>query len=182
VTYGGVTMTEVSGSPQLDAGTTENCAIYCYFLGASIPTGAQTVLVTVTTAVARAALAISLTAGADTEVVSTDASINTDASATPTISATLALSGRTCFVSEGFFSGVSAITNETPFTNWTSQQEFDFGSQVCGFYTYDIISTADVTIGWTTNASDDANCIAIAVSEISAAAKLVIDFTVPGVA
>jgi hypothetical protein len=67
VTYGGTAMAAVSGGLAADtAGEVGQCK--AYFLGASIPTGAQTVVVNRTnTADTMYAIAISVTAGADTE-------------------------------------------------------------------------------------------------------------------
>jgi hypothetical protein len=168
VTYGGVNMTEVTGSPQTKA-TGDNMAVAIWFLGSSIPTGAQTV--TVPTAGASPSIvcaSITLTASADTEVVDSDGSINTDSLENPSV--TLSLSGRTSFAAIVFGSGQADVTAITPFMNWTSRLENDAGVQVRGFYTYDTISTADVTAGWTQTAAD-AVMVAVAVSEVAASTK-----------
>jgi hypothetical protein len=163
VTYGGVAMTEVSGSPVLQTGG-EFGAVYCYFLGSSIPTGTQSVSIDTTTTTNNfKACCITLTASADTEIVDVDATINSTSLANPSV--TLSLGGRTCFCAIGFYSGQNAVTGVTPLTSWTSREETDRGSQTTGCYTYDTIGTADVTAGWTQTA-DDAIAIAIAVSEI----------------
>lgn len=162
VTYGGVAMAEVTGSPNAKA-TAEDGIVYGYFLGSSIPTGAQTVAVTVTGgAITKVALCISLTALSDTQVQDTDVSINSDSATNP--SATLALGGNACFCAEVVFSGQGAITGISPFANWTDRQEHDFTNQCTGFYTYDIIASVDVTMGWTQTA-EDALAIGIAVTE-----------------
>lgn len=177
VTYGGVAMTEVTGSPNLKA-TGEPGAVYGYFLGSSIPTGAQTVTVTVdATGTNKAAVAITITAAANTTVQDTDVSINSDAATNP--SATLALGGNTCFCAEGFFSGINAVGNVTPFADWTSRYEFDFTSQIGGVYTYDTIAAVDVTMGWT-QTSEDAIAIGVAVTE-SAVVPPVAPDTTPSV-
>lgn len=163
--YGGVNLTEVSGSPLLKT-TGEALAVHAFFLGASIPTGAQTVSLGATPAGNEVGCCISLTGSADTEIVAINTSINSDAVADP--SSTLGLSGRTCFVGMGFCSGQNATTGYTPFTGWTSQVETGDGSRGGGCYTYDTIGSTDVTVGWT-QTSDDALAIALAVSEIAAA-------------
>lgn len=164
VTYGTETMTEVTGSPNLK-GTGEAMASYLYFLGSNIPTGNQTVTVTVSGAAVKGGTAISLTGAADTEIVDVDATINSDSQADPSV--TLSLGGRTSFASIGFVSGQDAITGITPLTGWTSRSEGDGGLEVVGTYTYDTIGSTDVTAGWTQTA-DDAVAMAIAVSEVVA--------------
>lgn len=162
VSYGGVAMVEVTGSPNVK-GAAEVGDTYTYFLGSGIPTGAQTVL-NVGTAT-RASSCISLTAADNTEVVDTDATINSNSLANP--SATLALAGRTCFCAEVFFSGQGAVTGITPLTGWTGRREVDNGASTAGWYTYNTISTPNVTMGWT-QLADDAVCIGVAVSEVQA--------------
>ena len=160
VTYGGVAMTETSDSPLLKAAA-EDGGVYSYFLGSSIPTGAQTVEVTVTGATTKAAVAITITAAADTTVQDT-ATISSDSATNPSV--TLSLGSNTCFCAIGFMSGQASVGNITPSASWTSRYEFDFTSQTCGFYTYDTIGSSDVTAGWTQTA-DDAISIAVAITE-----------------
>lgn len=162
VTYGGITMSEVTDSPNLKAAA-EDGAVYGYFLGSSIPTGAQTVEVSVTGgAITKAAVAITVTAAGDTAVQDTDVTINSDAEADP--SATLSLGGNSCFCAIGFMSGIGATANITPLTDWTSRYEFDFTNQTAGVYTYDTIGTSDVAIGWD-QTSEDAVAVGIAITE-----------------
>lgn len=161
VTYGGVAMTEIAGSPNAKTAV-ESGVVYGYFLGASIPTGAQTVTVTVTGNASKRAGSVTLTAAADTAVQDTDATINSDSVANP--SATLALGGISCFCMEGLFSGNPAVGDITPPTGWTSRLEHSYGQQTAGWYTYDTIGTADVTMGWTQTA-DDAIGLGVAIKE-----------------
>ncbi len=165
VTYGGDAMTEVSVSPVTQAGG-EISVVYTYFLGTSIPTGAQTVFVDVTNSTNKSSSCVTVTAAADCEIVDVDGSINSDAAADP--SATLSLGGRSCFAILGFHSGQNAPTGTTPFANWNSRFEDDFGTRTCGTYTYDIVSTTDVTMGWT-QTSEDAQCIGVAIAEVAGA-------------
>lgn len=164
VTYGGVAMTEVTGSPNSNA--TLPATVYAYFLGSGIPTGAQTVLVSTTGSVNKSAHTITITASADTELVNA-ATINVDSQANPSVS--VSLTGRTSFVSIGIASGQNAVNGITPLTNWTARNEADIGAQTTAIYTYDIIGATDVTAGWTQTA-DVALAITSAVAEISGAA------------
>lgn len=165
VTYGGVAMTELAGSPNAK-GTGEQCVVYGYFLGTTIPTGDQTVTVSVTGVGTKQAVAVTVTGAADTEVVDVDATINTDSAANPAV--TLSLGGVSCFAAIGFFTGIADVGNVTPFTDWTSRHEEDFGAAIMGVYTYDTVGTTDVTAGWTQGA-DDAVMIAVAIKESAAA-------------
>lgn len=165
VTYGGTSMTRVGTFHS--KGSSEYFTTYLYFLGASVPSGAQTVLVHNNGAtVSKRAGAITLTADTDTEVVDEDISIESDAEANPT--GTLSLGGRTSFAAIVFGSGRPGPANITPLTNWTDQLEHDFGASSAGWYTYDIIGSADVTIGWS-QGSDDTCASALAVSEVAVA-------------
>ena len=162
VTYGGVAMTEVTGSPNLKT-SLELAGVYVYFLGSSIPTGAQTVAMTSANVHLKSISAITLTGAADTEVVDSDATINSDSVQDPSV--TLSLGGRDCFCAIGGVSGQDAVTGITPLTDWTSRLEQDGGAVTVLHYTYNTIGTTDVTAGWTQTA-DDATAIAVAVSEV----------------
>ena len=162
VTYGSETMTEVAGSPNTHTSAETN-TIYTFFLGTSIPTGAQTVTVTVSGASNKRAGAITLTASSDCEVIDSDGTIDSDSQENPLV--TLSLASRTSFATIVFFSGHVDPSLITPLTNWTDRLEHDWGSAVSGWYTYDTIGSADVTAGWNQSA-DDAVAIALAVSEV----------------
>lgn len=165
VTYGGVAMTEVPGSPNVLSGG-ETGSTYCYFLGSGIPTGAQTVSVDTTGAGGFVlGYSITLTASADTEVVDSDGTINSTASANPSV--TLSLGGRTCFAAIAFLSGHDAVGSITQLSGWTNRDESDTGTRQIACYTYDTIGTTDVTAGWT-QTSEDAVAMAIAVAEVAA--------------
>lgn len=166
VTYGALTLTEVTGSPHLKA-TGEVMATYMYFAGASIPTGAQTVTVTVSGAASKKCWSITLTANTDTEIVSVNTSINTDTAQNP--SSTQTLSGRTSFVGMVFTSGESAAGNITELSGWTNAvSEADHGNATGGMYYYNTVAAVDVTIGWTNATSVAALAIGLAISEVQA--------------
>jgi hypothetical protein len=159
VTYGGVAMELVAANAKTsgEAGT-----VVTYFLGKNIPTGAQTVSVTVSDAVAKRAGAITLTASGNTCWTAADVSVGSDSLANP--SSTLNLLGKTAFVSLALHSGMNAVTGITQTTGWTSRLEHDFGNQTAAWYTYNTISTANVACGWTQTA-DDAVMVALAITE-----------------
>ena len=148
-----------------DHTTGEPIAVHAYFLGASIPTGAQTVAIDAGASGA-GGYAVTLTANADTEVVDSDNTINSDSVANPSV--TLSLAGRSAFASIGFGSGQDDPTGIAPSANWTAQIEADGGAQTTGIYIYGVVSTTDVAAGWT-QAADDAAAVAIAVAEVQEA-------------
>lgn len=168
VTYGGVAMTEMTGSPHVLA-TGETNVLYGYFLGSSVPSGTQSVVVTTNGTFSFVdggrAVCISLTAAADTEIVDIDTTINSTSQLNPSV--TLSLGGRSSWCAINFGSGTGTVGSITPLTNWTSVAEVDYGAQTGGIYRYNIIGTTDVTAGWT-QAADDANAIAVAISEVQA--------------
>jgi hypothetical protein len=167
-TYGGTAMTEVTGSPVLKT-TGEAAATYAYFLGASVATGAQDVSCSATTNDPKRMRIVSITGAADMEVVDSDsAAFNSDSATDPT--ATLSLSGRTSFASIGFFSGGDSTAAYTQFAGWTARDETDPGVSGLGVYTYDTVSTADVSAG-VTQTTEDIVGIAVAVAETGAASK-----------
>ena len=160
VTYGGVPMTRVTTNTH---STGEASVVYAYFLGAGIPSGAQTVVVSVNgTGSAKRAGSYSITALGDTKVQNSNVAINSDSLANP--SSSIALTGNTCFVAEAFQSGQNNLSGITPSANWTGDLENDFGTQTAGWYSYNIIGSTNVLIGWTQTA-EDACCIGVAVTE-----------------
>lgn len=166
VSYGGVAMTQVSGSP-LDKTTGEPGNVTCWFLGSGISSGAQTVQFTAGGATRRG-WSVTLTGADNTELVDVDTSINSDSQANP--STTLQHTSRTSFAMLAFRSGVDGgVGNTTPLSGWTSRDELSVsGASVLGVYTYDTVGSSDVTAGWT-QAADDAQMIALAISEVVAA-------------
>lgn len=163
VTYGGVAMTEVAGSPNLKAAS-EAGSVYCYFLGAGVPAEAQTVAITVGAASSKRPVAISLTANGDCVVQDSDGTINSDEVTDPSV--ILTHNGKACFDAIAFYSGGGGPVDVTPLASWTAELEHDFGLTTGGFYTYDTVDTANVTAGWT-QTTEDAVAIAIAVTEKS---------------
>jgi Cu2+-exporting ATPase len=78
---------------------------------------------------------------------------------------TLTLSGNTCLVMEGVFSGQAAVTGITPPTGWSSTREYDTGSEQHAVYVYDTVGSSDVSTGFT-QTSDDYKVFAIALKEV----------------
>lgn len=167
VTYGGVAMTRVAMAFKTSG---EGGRIWVYFLGASIPTGDQTVSIDTDGLGAElAAFVITVTAGtAQTAVNGFNEFINSDSQENP--SGTQTLNSISSFVAEILFSGQNAIGGITPSTGWTNVGENDLGTATCGCYRYDTIGTSDVTVGWTQTA-EDAIGISFAIKELTAGAR-----------
>lgn len=164
VTYGGDSCT-LTPAGRISIGT-EPGSVVCYWLGTSIPTGAQTVSITVSGASGKRACCYSVTASADTEIAD-EASISTT---TANPSATLNLGGKTSFCAQAFTTGEDDIaTNCTPLTNWTSRMENDSGTRGSGSYSYNTIGSADVTVGYTDANSEETALLAVALTEVDTA-------------
>lgn len=172
VTYGGVSMTQVSTSPADGTGLTDAGMTYAYFLGSGIPTGAQTVEVTVSNSANKRFNVFTITGAADTEVVDSEAVV-TDSVANP--STTLSLGGRDSWVAVGFGNEHNAVPSISPLSGWTDTGEVDFGLSVAGYYRYNTVSTSDVTAGYTATANDSW-MMAVAISEVAASAETSIAF------
>lgn len=170
VTCGGVAMTEVC-APATKAGG-ESGAVYAYFLGNGIPVGTPTILVSVNaTGSQKVSNCYTIAAQTTTtEIQGFDrTSINSTALDNP--NALLSSNGRACWVSQAFHTGQNTVTTGcTKRTNWAESREFDFGTQGAGFYAYNLVDALADTIGWL-QSSDDALCIAIAITEGPIAVK-----------
>ena len=162
VTYGGTAMTEVALSPLL-AATNANAAVYGYFLGSSVPTGAQTVAVDVDAGgtAAKFAVALTVTASGDTAVEDTSVA---DLAATTTPSVTLTTTVET-LIYGAMHNGSAAITGVAPGADYTEIVEHDFGANVAAFQR----RTANAAAGspvcdWVTN-SQPAAILAVALKD-----------------
>jgi hypothetical protein len=165
VTYGGTAMTNVANVDNTVGGEWGGYRITGFFLGVSVPTGAQTVAVDAG-ALDVFAYAYTVTAAANTEFIT---SASTESLSVSDVAATLSLTGRTCFCSEMFASGEDDPASTAPLTSWTSRNEADFGTFLAGSYSFDTIGSTDVTSGLT-QSSDDILMLATAISEVVAGA------------
>jgi hypothetical protein len=147
------------GVPSGDLG-----ASYVYFLGAGIPTGAQTVAVTVSGANVKIGYCISYTAALDTEIQTSGKLEGTLTNP----SGTLSLGGFRCAVAMAGMSGANNSGQITQFAGWTNRNETDPGAssgQILFCYSYDTIGTSDVTWG-ATQAATAAAFVGAAIKEI----------------
>ena len=161
VTYGGVSLTLVGTA----ASTALNSDVHCFFLGAGIPTGAQTVSVVQTGSSSNSRISVyTVTAATDTEVV--DSGIIDEESNTTDPSATLSTGSRNTFASQVINGGGTVSMR----TNWTADQifvtEYIWAS-------YDIVGTSDVTFGWNVT-SNTGISFATAVGEVESVTGMLI--------
>ena len=166
VTYGGVTMTRFQTNVDT---VTEPGRTYIYFLGSNIPTGNQTVSVTVSSGTdAKTAWCITATAARNTQV-SADSGIDENAT-NPSVT----LGTHSSFqglVASVFYSGLAAPDDATiaagsGFTKLTGSAAGgrDFGtSAACA--EYQILTGANAVANWTA-AADDVAMSAIAIDEV----------------
>ena len=173
VTYGGVALSHVALSPHPITAGAEDGFISGYFLGTSIPQGAQTAAVNISTASTRAWRAglTTVTAAAAVEVENTAV---LDGAAVTNPSVTLATTPNlNCFIHGILYSGQNAITGITASTNYTESTEFDLGSQVVGWmYRTNNSTGGDVIVNWTAG-SAVAGIMAIALNEIVTADTII---------
>lgn len=160
VTYGGVSMTRIVRATDTQ---TEPGAAELWFLGASIPTGNQTVSADLASATTDDIQFVSwsYTAGADCEVIDSDSISENTASPTVLMSAGGREKASVCAMYGG-----GAAPGGTLATGNTLGPTEDLGAfmaQTCYETTPD---NADHTIGWSNLASDDLAFVALAFAEV----------------
>lgn len=161
VSYGGVSLSEVLNSPLLYSNAGYSSNIHGFFLGNDIPTGAQTVAVTVSGSAKRAARAITVTAAKNTRVLTT----NTITGIGSDPSGTLLLDGMQAFVVQAGGAAVASAANVSPLTDWTSRYEYDPGTMINYCYTYNTIASSNVTFGATVSSNSCNSILAVAIAE-----------------
>lgn len=159
VTYGGVAMTRILSMAH-SAG--EAVRGYIYFLGSSIPTGAQTVSVDSDgSAGLKHASCATVTASADT-VVNVSGSLNAD-QADPQIAVDTGSTSSLRYF--GIGTGLNAPSGLTLISGMTAIHDADLGAVSSVFARQTTAAAGSVTVGWTA-ASDDVAMIAIGVEEV----------------
>lgn len=153
VTYGGVAMTEITDSPLLHATGSEDGTLFGYFLGAGIPTGPQTVAVTVSGSTrAKTAEAITVTAARDT-VIDDTGTFESGSSATAQVTLTTTADA-VCVAAVHSGSLTSGInedgnTTELRLSTFTGTFSFAYGRRTTS-------GAGSFTLGWTSGADEQA--------------------------
>lgn len=163
VTYGGVSMTAVTGGFAQDT-VGEPCAIKTWFLGSSIPTGLQSVAVSTTGGLTMSACCITVTADVDTEYTgvfkleedTTLSEQNIDDGSPGTNSVR--------------FAGISSGRNTPPSagTNSTVVQSDDYGVTTVSYVRETTAGQGSRPVGWSDGVLDDCAAVFLAIREISA--------------
>lgn len=163
VTYGGVAMTEVPLSPLLQTAGAEHAAAYGYFLGSGIPTGVQSVVVSVTGAESKRAVCYTVTATADVEIEDTS-TLNSASSTSPAVTLTTGAGVET------WCAGVLvSAQNDPAFTkgaDYTATGTHDFGTSSAGWERRTAnASGGNVTLDWTGNLGNEAGILGVALKQ-----------------
>jgi hypothetical protein len=160
VTYGGVSMGEVVRATD---SATELGAAELWFLGAGIPTGAQTVSVDLASGTTDDIhfVCMTWTAGANCEVIDFD-SINSGDPANPSV--TLQYGGRSSVAVAALYGGGASPAQFTPNANCTTVHDNDLGAFYSEVIRQTSAGTADFAVGGTAG-SDDVAYAALAFSE-----------------
>jgi hypothetical protein len=170
VTYGGVACAEVALSPLVKDAGTEDGVLYGYFLGASLPTGAQSVAVTVDgTGSEWRGVAVTVTAATNVSVEDTS-TLNSASVANPTVTVDVTVE---CVVLGVLFSGQNAVTGIASGADYTQLAEHDYGGTVSGWQRRTTNPTSGaVTVDWVVGA-EKAGVLAVALREAPAAGSVV---------
>ena len=157
VTYGGVAMTRVRSDVRT---ATEDGRVYLYFLGAGVPTGAQTVTVTLTGAEDTNAVSFTVTSAAVDTVVDVSAGLDAGIIANPSLAISPTVAAEIYY---GIFSGLAApvTTVETGSTHVAGK---DYGTDSAMWARKSVAAGGATTIGYTA-ASDDVCHSALAIKE-----------------
>lgn len=165
VTYGGVAMARVALATTT-AGDEDGSSVL-YFLGAGIPTGAQTVSIAHSgAATAKWPICQSMTADADTEIVVSGTVATETANPSVVLDTGATSSLRTAIL----YSGTTQPGNATVLTGMeanSAAMSHDFGAVTAFLGMQSTAATGSFTIGWTISI-DDAAMVAAAVQEIAA--------------
>ena len=162
VTFGGDALTRiVEAHDTVD----EPGSAYLYFVGTSIPSGTQNVVITVNAAATQLRGVIgSVTAAADTSIIDSD--LISGNVGNPQL--TLATGADNAAVTAGIYSGLASVASLTELSGQTQIQSDDFGSHVTVSTRRTAIEAGNITIGWTAS-SDDTAMVALAIIETAAA-------------
>lgn len=158
VTYGGAALTRVVRVATATAGS-----IYLYFLGSSVPTGAQNVSVSKNASQGMFVVSHTFLGAADLEVVDSDS-----LSATQTDpQLTLQYGGRSCLTALGLFGADGETSVWTLVSGLTALAAWDWGTTNSKHAVQTNATTADSTVGYTA-ASRAVALAALAIGEVVA--------------
>ena len=157
VTYGGEPMARFALASDTSS---ESGRMYGYFLGTGLPTGPQSIVVTVSGNTAKTAAAVTMTASADTDIE--DWGVAEEDQGDPTI--TLSTAAET-YCAGGLHSGWGNVNSVAPGTDYVDIYEIDLGGQA-HFYLRRTsnASAGSPVVDWIAN-SNDVAAVGVAVKE-----------------
>lgn len=159
-TYGGTAMTALT--PIDGSLNTEPARIYPFFLGASVPTGAQTVAVTADGLQTKGGGSYTVTAAADTEV-DVEGSLVSSSQDDPSVNINTTV---TTITFGALFSGLGNSSNITADANHTKDlSRSTLGDSMNSEHRSAVVAAGTVAVGFVTSAADDVVLHAIAVRE-----------------
>jgi hypothetical protein len=163
VTYGGVSMTQITGSPLSDTINAETHTAFGYFLGSGLPTGAQTISVSYTVSgSAWSVNAAAVTVSGPNNSAIEDTSTATDGGS-PSADPTCALTVANDSVCAGILlSGQIATSSVAVGSGMTQITEVDVGNVVQSYLYKTALATTNTSLTWTV-ASEEWNILAIAI-------------------
>jgi hypothetical protein len=164
VTYGGVAMTRITNGFAHDTAT-EPGAVYAYLLGSSVPTGDQTVTITVASGTdAKRAWVFGVLASGDVVLIASGIAEENQANPSVTLATVAGYSGMVFSV---LFSGLPNATDVTAGSGYAKISPRDFGAQVAMTEAGNK-EGANVVAGWT-SATDDVAMISLALGSTKTA-------------
>ncbi|MBI4479429.1 MAG: hypothetical protein HY651_05360 [Acidobacteria bacterium] len=161
-TYGGTTMSQINSATD---GAGEPGFTEAYFLGASIPSGSQTVVCTVSSgSTAKHGVAYTVTAASDTQTAGTGScTVSADAD-DPSCSIT-SVAGAS-YAAAAMHSGQNAEGSTTAGPGFTIGPSNDYGTQTTGSERMTSQqSSGNVTVQFITAASDDVALVGVAIQQ-----------------
>lgn len=167
VTYGGTALGAVSSGEAVDTGgEAGNCK--AYFLGSSVPTGAQSIVVSRTNnATVMYAVAITVTAGGDTAVAGTTLLQEDDENEEQNIDD--GSPGYDTVRFAGAFSGLASVNSLGTGANSTAVHSIDFGVAVCAVVRETTAGEGARPVGFDSvgggGGPDDRACVLLAVKQ-----------------
>lgn len=163
-TYGGTAMTQVNSASE----ATEAGFIEAYFLGASIPTGAQTVVCTISSGSTDkhgAAVSVTVSSGANTQTAGADSCTGSSAGAANPSCTIGSITGASYgFV--GLHSGQNAPSGVTAGTGETERHDHDYGTQTTSVQSQTAQQSSGDSVRDATATSEDYALVGVAIEVV----------------
>ena len=165
VTYGGTTMSAVSGGIATTSAGGEDGLCKAYFLGSSVPTGTQTLSVSFTGSKTTWVAVITVTASGDTEVYTSGISLIQEVGTLAEVSVNDGSPGTNSTRFGGLFTGLA--TPPSAGANSTVIQSRDIASIGGSVVRETTAGQGARSIGWSSGTSDDRAAVLLAIREVA---------------